>query len=231
MKKILLIASALVAGSVLSAAEAPKSSYSVTIDFPYTSQYIFRGVDLAKSSIQPSVEVTMQSFYFGIWTNQPVVKNIDNEFDLYAGYKMKLNDTLEVDAGVTNYYYPELDNRSGGKRSTVEGYVGLNANVKGFTPGVYVYHDINLEVTTIQAQMGYSIPLPEAGLSFDVTGTVGRVDFRSGSDYTYWSIGANMPYKLNDKSTVYAGATFTNNNLSVGKGDFLTWNVGVSVGF
>ncbi len=50
MKKVSLLLAALVTGATLSAqspapAPAPAApSYSVTVDFPYASKYVFRGV-------------------------------------------------------------------------------------------------------------------------------------------------------------------------------------------
>lgn len=231
MKKIALIA-ALAVGSSLVAAEAAKSSYTVSVDFPYVSKYVFRGVEVAKDAIQPSIEVATADFYAGVWTSQPVTNNADNEFDFYAGYKAKINDYLSADAGATLYYYPELNKSSGGKRSTTEGFLGLNSNIKGFTPGVYGYYDFDLKTTTIQTQLGYSLPLPEKGLTLDLSANFGRVILKDTADYSYWSIGATIPYKLNETSTVYAGVSYINNNLKAPvEGDFLTYTVGLTVGF
>lgn len=231
MKKLLIAAIALALGATMNAAEAPKSSYSVTLDFPYTSKYIFRGVELAKDSIQPSVEVTYSDFYAGVWTNQPVTKNIDNEFDFYVGYKVKLNDKWNVDVGTTAYYYPELNSSTGGKRTTYESYVGINGDVKGFTPGVYVYHDLTLDTTTAQFQLGYSVPIQDTGVTVDFTGNYGRVFVQHGRNYNYWSVAANVPFKLNDKATVYGGITYTNSDIPNAQGDFVTFNAGISIGF
>jgi uncharacterized protein (TIGR02001 family) len=231
MKKLILSVLALSAGLSLGAAEAPKSAYSVTVDFPYASKYVFRGVELAKESIQPSVELTYTDFYAGIWTNQPITKNLDNEFDFYLGYKFNLNDKWNLDLGTTMYYYPEMNASTGAHRETYESYLGLNANLKGFTPGVYVYQDFTLDTTTAQFQLGYSLPVPDAGLSIDFSANYGRVYVKDAPNYNYWSIGATIPYKLSDKASVYAGVTYTNNDLKLAKGDFVTFTAGVTVGF
>jgi len=235
MKKIVLAAIALGLGLSLSAAEgvaeAPKSAYSVTLDFPFASKYTFRGVQLAEQSIQPSIEVTYTDFYAGVWTNQPVTSNIDNEVDFYLGYKFNLNDKWNVDLGATMYYYPELDKSSGLHRETYETYLGVNANLKGFTPGVYVYHDVTLHTTTMQGQVGYSLPLASTGASLDFTGSYGRVFAHNAANYNYWNVGVTVPYKLSEKATVYAGVNYTNNDIDNAEGDFLTWNAGVTVGF
>jgi uncharacterized protein (TIGR02001 family) len=231
MKKIALFAALVAAGVATSNAEEAQSSYSVTLDFPYTSKYVFRGVELANSSIQPSVEVASGPIYIGVWSNQPITKHQENEFDFYLGYKHKLNDAWDVDAGATVYYYPELDTSEGAKRHTTEGYLGLNGNVKGFTPGVYTYYDFDLKATTIQGQIGYSIPAPTAGLSFDFSANVGRVFIKNSSDYSYWSFGVNVPYKINEKSTFYVGASYSNNDITGAKRDLVNFTGGISLSF
>ena len=136
MKKLILILAAAAAGLSLRAEEAAASSYSVTVDFPYASKYVFRGVQYAKQSLQPSVEVATGNFTIGIWTNQPITDNTDNELDFYAGFGIPLNDAWKVDAGVCLYYYPELDTGGGADSTTWEPYFGLVGSVGGLSPGV-----------------------------------------------------------------------------------------------
>lgn len=230
MKKTALLISALTLGSVLGAADA-KNSYSVTLDFPYVSKYVFRGQELSKDAIQPSVELAVGDFYAGIWTSQPVVNNSDNEFDFYIGQKLKLNDTWSLDVGGTAYYYPEVDRRSGLDRQTYEGYVGVVGNVKGFSPGAYAYYDFTLKALTIQGQLGYSLALSEPGASMDFNATFGQVSPDVGDNYMYYSVGVTVPYKLTDKATVYAGVSYNNNDLDGAKGDITVFTVGCSIGF
>lgn len=229
----LALSAALAATATLTsfAEEATKSSYSVTVDFPYTSKYVFRGIELAKDSLQPSVELSTGPVYLGVWTSQPVTNNTDNEFDFYAGYKYQLNDSWDVDVGATVYYYPELDRSTGGKRSTTEGYIGVNGNIKGFTPGLYTYRDVTLDTTTVQAQVGYSLPIANLGLSLDLSANAGRVFNDHGGAYTYWSTGVNVPYKIAEKSTVYAGVNYSNSNITGIARDLVSFTAGISIGF
>ena len=91
MKKLTFLLAALVSGASLSAqapaaAPAPAPSYSVTVDFPYTTKYVFRGIQAAKGAFQPSIKVTSGDFYAGIWVSAPVDKGYELEIDYYAGY-------------------------------------------------------------------------------------------------------------------------------------------------
>lgn len=231
MKKIVLLVSALTLGSLLGAAEAKTSAYSVTLDFPYVSKYAFRGQEIGKDAIQPSIELGIGGFYAGIWTNQPIVNNADNEFDFYLGQKLKLNDFWSLDVGGTAYYYPELDTRAGGDRQTYEGYLGVIGNIKGFSPGAYAYYDFTLKAFTFQAQLGYSLALNEPGASMDFNVAVGHVNPDLGDKYTFYTASITVPYKLTDKATIYAGVSYNNNDLDGAKGDITLVTVGCSIGF
>lgn len=230
MKKTVLILAALFAGLSLRAQESA-SSYSVTVDFPYTTKYVFRGVELARGSFQPSVEISSGGFTAGMWTSQPITDNTDNEIDFYVGYGKDLSDTLSLDTGVAVYYYPELDSSSGADRTTWEPYVGLTGSVGGMSPGVYVYYDLTLETLTIEGQLGYSIALEPAGATLDFSVSLGRVDPKGGSGYTYYSIGASVPYALSDRATFTVGVNYAHNNISGIDNSHLYGTVGITIGF
>lgn len=231
MKKTALIVAALAAAAMsLQAQEETAPSYSVTVDFPYVSKYVFRGVQLAEESFQPSVEVAVGDFYAGLWTNQPITSNIDNELDFYAGYGFAVSDTWSLDTGLTMYYYPELDSQAGGKRDTYEAYVGLSGEVGTFTPSFYAYYDFTLETLTLQGAVGYSIPLSDVA-SFDLSGTLGFVDPKNGESYAYWGIGASIPYQLTSNASVAVGAQYAANDLDNADDEHFFFSVGVTVGF
>jgi len=229
MNKTALILAFLAGGLGLNAQES-KLSYSVTVDFPYASKYVFRGIEYAKDSIQPSIEIATGNFYAGVWTNQPVTNNSDNEFDFYAGYGIPMNDTWKLDVGATLYYYPEADTSSF-EEKTFEGYVGLTGTVAGFTPGIYAYYDFDLKAMTLQGSVGYSIPLETAGSSLDFSVTLGNVSPDVGDDYMYYGIGVNLPYKLTEKATFAVGAQYASNDLDGADGDHLWFTAGLTVGF
>jgi len=227
MKKTALIAAALFAGVSLHA-QAPASSYSITVDFPYTSEYVFRGGKLAEDSFQPSVEIASGNWYAGIWTNQPITDNTDNELDFYIGMGVPLSDTWKVDTGATLYYYPELDDSTGLDRTTFEGYVGLTGTVGGFTPSFYTYYDFTLETWAFQGALGYSFPLSDR-LSLDLSGTVGVVDPDAGSNYVYYGLGAVLPYKLTDRATASLGLQFATTDQS-GADEHVYVTAGITIG-
>ncbi len=222
MKKTIALCSALLAsGAAIAADEAPtpvtESSYVVTLDFPYVTNYVFRGVELARSSLQPSVELAYDAFYVGVWANAPLRNEHDGdaskEFDFYAGWTPKLTDNLSADLGITYYWYPWVDDASD---DSVEVFGGLNLTLGNFTPAVYVYRDLDLEATTVQTSVGYSFPLKEFGTSLDFNATFGAVLPDDGEKYCYYSAGVSLPYKLSDSLKLTLGVTYVENDLDHG---------------
>jgi uncharacterized protein (TIGR02001 family) len=215
MKKLTFLLAALVSGASLSAqdpapAPAPAPSYSVTVDFPYATKYVFRGVSYAKDSLQPSVKLIAGGFYAGIWANAPLDKGYELEIDYFAGYNFTLKEGWTLDVGATLYSYPGLN--GGGDKTTFEPYVGLNGSFGSVTSATYLYYDTTLDVFTAQQTFGYSIPLDEKA-SFNLAATLGHASPDSGSGYTYYGLGATVPYKLNDKATVTVGAQYASHDL------------------
>lgn len=209
---------------------APASSYTVTVDFPYASKYVFRGVELAQGSFQPSVKVTAGDFYAGLWTNQPVTRNTDNEIDLFAGYGFALNENWSLDLGGTLYYYPEANTSLGLDEHTFEGYVGVTGAVGGVNLGAYTYYDFDLKSLTIQGNIGYSIPL-SAEASLDFSANLGHVSPDGASDYTYYGAGVAVPYKLTDHATVTGGVNYASHDITGLEGSHLWYNVGINLSF
>ena len=225
MKKTALILAALVAGASVRAQDT--SAYSVTLDFPYVSEYVFRGVSYADDAIQPSIEFATGDFYAGVWTSMPITSRYTNEFDFYAGYGVAVNDTWALDLGATYYYYPE----TGSEDEQFEPFVGISGDIAaGISTSLYVYYETEFEVFTYQGSVGYSMPLSDT-IGFDLSGTVGYVNPDAGDSYTYWGVGGVFTYTLSDKASAYAGLNYATNDITGVEGDFVFVNTGVTIGF
>lgn len=239
IKQTALAVAAIAAGASAQAAEAAKSDLSVTVDVTYVSDYVFRGVQLGDASIQPSVEATYADFYAGAWHTSELSHNDGGtETDLYAGYGYKLNDKVSFDAGVTRYTY-----NGGSNGDTTEAYVGVKGNVL-LSPSLYFYHDFDLETNTVEASVGYSLPIDAIKASLDLSAKLGNVS-APGEDYTYAVVGAAVPYKLSETATLTAGVDYIINdsdNMGIsgasgsqtfgnGDGDIIVGKVGISIGF
>lgn len=247
MKKIILGLAALMAAAGLPAQS--RSGYSVTTDFTYTTKYIFRGIKNAGSSFQPSVEVATGDFHAGLWTNRPVVRHENDEIDLYAGYKHRVNNALSLEALVNYYWYPEAGASRGETRNSYEAGVGATYSTPaGLSPSVYYYHDFRIESDTLQGALGYSLPLERLGLSIDTSLFAGAVDARNAApnaagpairdSYSYYGIDLSVPYRIKGNATLTVGVHYADNrNLGVvpGRlaqdGDYVWFTAGLSLGF
>ncbi len=232
MKKTALLLAALVTGALMSADDAPATSYSVTADFPYASSYVFRGVKIATGSFQPSLKLTSGAAYGGIWINQPLDRDYDNEIDFYAGYNFEVAKGWTLDVGATLYYYPQLDTSSGADEATFEPYVGLNGTIGGgVTLGLYLYRDFTLDATTGQGSLGYSIPVNDK-VTCNVSANLGYVSVdNGGGHYTYYGASVQFPYKLSDKATVTLGGSYASNDIDGAEDDLFWANVGFTYTF
>ncbi len=226
MKKILVLALAAFATTGVSRAD-----YSLSSDLTFASDYIFRGVQLGDNTLHPSLELTQNDFYVGMWGALPIdsveSEGWTNEFDFYLGYTKELSDKASLDLGVTYYYYPD-----GNVDESTEAYLGLTFDVGGFTPAVYGYYDFDLEVLTLQGSVGYSIPMAGAGTSLDLSATYGYVEPDVADSYSYYGASAQIPYKLNENATLTVGVHYASNDIGSGvEDDFLYYTAGVTIGF
>jgi uncharacterized protein (TIGR02001 family) len=255
MKKTALILAALSLAGVSYADNVnvtTKPSYSVTSDFSYTSEYVFRGLKNSNAAFQGSVEVGQDDARVGVWTSQPInSRQYNNEIDFYAGYKLKLDRDLTADFVGTYYYYPE--STGGATHHSYEIGVGGIYNLGGLNPGfagistsLYYYYDFRLKAQTLQASVGYSIALKDFGTSIDFNvygGTVGTHDLFPDAtgvnvreSWNYYGIGVNVPYKLAENAQVHVGASLSQNDKFFTKSGGLphrdaSINAGITLGF
>lgn len=210
MRKTLLGILAISAASMaVTPAQAGDVSVSTSID--YVTDYVFRGVSLAESAIQPGVEVAMGDFYAGAWASTGIGDTsifAGDELDLYAGYGIALSDELSADVGITYYHYPQgggLFATNGGGAGTYEVYGGLAYDTT-LSPSVYAYYDFTLEALTLEGGLAHSIPAGDK-TSFDLGLTAGLVD-GDGFSYEYGQLSASFGYAFTDDVSAYVGANY-----------------------
>ena len=246
MKNTIYVIAALAAASGLRA-EAAIPNYSITSDFTYTSEYVFRGVKQAGNSFQPSVELSSGGLNVDLWTNQPITKHENNEIDVAASYDYRLSSALKLEGVLTTYWYPEAN--GGQTQNSWEPGINATYTIAGFSPTLSYFHDFRLRSDTLQAAVGYSIPLPAIGASVDTNvhlGTVSTRDLAPDANgpqamdaYSYYGLDVSIPYKLNNNATWTTAAHYAENrNLAGVGGPFGTlgkrnlWvTTGITIGF
>lgn len=237
MKKTILTFAAISALGV--AAYASQDGLSATVTVGWESEYVFRGLQLADSSVQPAVDINYMGYYAGVWASFPIVANqtFSKEFDFYAGYGMDLSETVNLDLGVTEYYYPSAHDISKDiYKSTTEVYVGFSFDVIS-TPSIYLYYDWRLKDFTVEGHVGHSFEVAEQ-VSFDVGASLGWVandketKTVEGPDYLYGSATVDLVYKLAENAKAYAGPRISFNDYdNITNESNLWWGVGITAGF
>ena len=192
---------------------------SISTTFDYESEYVFRGIQLADQSFQPSVEASFDgATYIGIWANLPTddpAGVAGTEIDFYGGFGIDLSEGIGLDLGATIYYYPEVD------FSTLEAYVGFSFDVP-LEPGLYLYWDFDLDTITIEASGGYSYDLADA-TSLDLSAYIGSVSPDAGDSYIYVGGAVDLSYTFSDNASGAIGVRVSSNDVGVGTKDSNFW--------
>lgn len=229
--KLMILAGALLSTSA-ALAQSGGSSYSITADIPYVSTYVFRGVELAKQSVQPSVTFTSGSLSLGVWTNQPItVPHADDEIDFFGGYDFGLGHDWKLTVGGTVYWYPELNLSAGGDRRTYEPRLSLSGPLGPVTSTLTLYYDTTLKASTLEGALGYSVPMYGTERdTVDFNATYGNVSPDVGSSYSYWSASAKATFRPRENLSAYFGVTYASSNLNSQR-NHVYGTVGVSYSF
>ncbi|MCC5789833.1 MAG: hypothetical protein JJT75_09365 [Opitutales bacterium] len=207
MKKtsIALCVAAVAATSTLKAA-LPLEDLSVTFDFGYESEYVFRGLKFDQQVIQPGVELELNGAYAGVWgsygvNNGPFLA----ETDYYAGYSFPVDEMIDLDLGFTYYTF------SGTSDSSFEVYGGASFDLIG-DPSAYIFYDLDLEIWTFELAGGYEIPL-ENNLAIELSGALGYQrwtdSFADGGEgkftHFYLEVHADLVFPINDYASFSVG--------------------------
>ncbi|MFQ5562059.1 MAG: TorF family putative porin [Parvularculaceae bacterium] len=213
--------------AVFSAA-AEELTVSTTVGFE--SRYIFRGVQFAETSFQPTINLGYGNFYGGVWLNLPVgdddlvVTPGGEELDFTAGYSYEPSGAVSFDVGVTYFTFPDAasgffdtfeEDGDGMGANTVEPYIGVSFAAPG-SPSAYFYHDFMFDTSTFEGSASYSYPLAEK-TSFDAGATIGYViDDDAGGDYVYGSLSGDVSYAVSDASSIAAGLRWGGSDIDGG---------------
>jgi uncharacterized protein (TIGR02001 family) len=233
MHKIFSITSILLATGTLTTQS--QATVAIEATFAYESEYVFRAVQYADHSFQPGVEVSYEGFYFGVWSNQPIVDPgaaFLNEVDFYGGYGFDINDTVSADFGLTYYWFPEEPSASATTREIYGGF----SFAAPLDPSVYFYYDFDLKTFTVEGSAGYSIPLGSADdspYSLDLGANVGWVSPKGGSSGFYTQTSADISYSFTENASLSFGirASAVSDAISAGRTSNFWFGASFSAGF
>ena len=128
------------------------SSSGVSYNIGYMSEYWYRGVYQAESSVSFGADMEVGNYYIGTWW-----ADVDQgvEYDIYAGYNFELMG-IPMYAGYTGYFYS--DNFDGDYQELNIGgdfgFMSVDAAVNG------VYDSVSSGSITSQGYQHYTITVP-----------------------------------------------------------------------
>ena len=135
MRKSILAASISAALAAPMAASAQSSPHTLTGNFGFFSQYIFRGLTQTdtKPALQGGFDYAHSSgLYLGTWASNVswladfgAYTSSSMEWDFYGGYKNSVGD-IGYDVGLLQYYYPGTVAPGANKADTLEAYGALS---------------------------------------------------------------------------------------------------------
>ncbi len=236
MKQTLLLLTLLASGA------AAFAQTTFTGDVPFTSKYVFRGLQEAKASVEPSVELVYEDYYGGVFSNVPLTSGRKSEVDFYAAKSQALSELgtgWRVDLGGYAYFFPQGYYVHGLRDSSYEAYTGVAGGkiAGGLMPSLYAYYDFIRRTYNVQGALRGSVPLKAVGLSLDgqlMLGYLGAnrtANLTHGADYTYWGAGVSVPYQFTPKAKFTVGAQYTSNNLTRAARNLFTYSAGLTFSF
>lgn len=202
-----------VAASAFGTAAANAEELAGEVTLGYEGEYVFRGIQLASTSLQAAVDFAYGDFYGGIWTSQPASDvSVNNEIDYYAGYQFVVSDLITADAGLTYYQYPDAP--SSVAEDTTEVYFGLNLDAV-LAPSLYFFYDFDLKQMTLEASVDHEFELDDKN-TIVVGAYGGYSDPDDASSYWYYGISADIVYSLSENSSVSVGVRTSGNDSNLG---------------
>lgn len=216
MKK-LLITTAAIGAFTACASSAQAEDISLSISTDYVSEYVFRGVSFANTSIQPGISISKDGFTLGGWVSTAVGATsaiASDEINIYGSYGWEISSNLSATVGATLYHFPQtpggLFDFGTGDASSFEAYFGLSHNGP-LSPSLTAYYDLALESFTLIGEVSHSQSVAEK-TSFNLGLTAGLVTSDNSTDYEWATASTSLSYNVTDASSLYVGANFTLNS-------------------
>lgn len=219
MKHFTLAAILLGATAISSSAYAQDDGIHPTSSISSVSEYVFRGVSLGGSSIQPSTEISTDAgITVGAWYSAGLGSDSSvqaDEIDFYASYTLPIDSAFSLEIGGTYYHYPQsgsLFETEGGAAGSYEVYGAVGLEDVFLSPAATVYYDFTLENLTVEGSIGHSVPLPRDGWRADLGLTGGLVDSDAGFDYEWATATVSLDKTITDDISFYISGNFTVNS-------------------
>ncbi|ADM10338.1 hypothetical protein PB2503_11464 [Parvularcula bermudensis HTCC2503] len=226
----LLLAASSALVSSLAVASAQDSSWDVSGNVAFTSDYRFRGVSLSDNSfaVQGGFDAAHASgFYAGTWASSlDGDSGVPTELDLYAGYGWTTADGVSFDIGLLGYFYPDA---APDDFDYYEPYASVGTTIGGADLGLgvaYAPEQNALDDDNIYFYSSADFALsPAVGLSLGL----GYEDGPFGDEKLDYSVGVGTSASGLDVSVAFIGFTQEDDDGFEGSDETVVLTVGKSL--
>ena len=214
-----LFALALAAITFLPASVSAQDQFKATVSGDLVSRYMWRGLDMAGPSLQPTLKVAWKGLSLDISSNVPFDKEETKDIDVTLGYSL-----FGVNIGVIDYWTANVDPRNryfyygGGMECPhqLEANIGYNCKYGSLQAYTMVYgNDYRIDgKRAYSTYIELSVPFRLGGLNWDVRAGVTPME-SAGSTFEEKVVTATGKTKTYTRGDWMYGESFTCNLASI----------------
>lgn len=209
MKRVSIIAAALVLAGALTAAAQDSPGFAGGVTF--TTEYILRGVSQSddEPAVQGNIDFVAGGFYAGVWGSSIEISELafsesPVELDFYLGYVWEWDSGWSFELGGVAYEYPRDDLLD--YQEAVVGFGYKVFNLKAYYSddflglgGAGQYYDGTVEIPL--GDSGFTLAVHGGRSIFDdEVGILDYTDYRGGLSYTWNNLTVDVSYTDTDEN-------------------------------
>ena len=182
--------------------------------------YVYHGVKRAATSWQVSLEGSRDQWRGNLWANLPVHQAEPEELQLTLGYDWPTVGPLAISVSGTHFW---IINRAddGNSSHSVQPSISIIWNTQSaWRPGATFAYDLHTRTRTLEAYVGYDIPLKKLGAFLELRAFGGLVAARKGvpsasgssirDSYLYYGADFCLPYRIGAQWIIEAKGSIGN---------------------
>lgn len=183
----------------------------------YESKYVFRGLGVAKDSLQTDLALSYQTFGLGLWTHNPLrsSQKETSEINIYGSAGTSLDDTIYGGIGFTLYHYTNAG-FLGSEQTTFEPNLRFTFDLSEsvyIKPTLLIAYDVDWKDWTFEAGVDHVIALADQ-LNLELGAAIGYRVMDQTKNYIYGSLVADVVYAVKAPVDLYAGIRGSFNDIS-----------------
>lgn len=183
----------------------------------YESKYVYRGLGLAKDSMQVNMNVTYQTFGLGLWTHNSLraSQKDTNEIRITGHAGTSLDDTIYGALGFTVYHHTNAG-FLGSEQTTFEPNLRFTFDLSEsiyIKPTLTVAYDVDWKDWTFEAGVDHVIALADQ-LNLELGAAIGYRVIDKSKNYIYGNVTADVVYSVKAPVDIFAGIRGSFNDIS-----------------